>query len=164
MGKLRNFAIRIMRFGLLSLGSLALLFGPPAAHAGGSEAKLTVSATIRQHASLRVLAQPSNVVVTAADLRRGYVDANTPVRVAVRSNTVGYMLIFVGNGEFVRQVRVRGLGNEVQMGASGGAISQSGHTAGVNDAALDLAIRFELSAAAEEGVYPWPLHLSAAPL
>lgn len=164
MGKLRYFAIGTVWSALLVLALAAPLFPSLAAAAGGSEAKLTVSATIRQYAYLRVIAQPTSVVVTAADLRRGYVDANAPMRVAVKSNSAGYMLIFAGHGEFVRQIRVRGLDNEVQMGPSGGAISQSGYLRGITDSALDLSFRFELSAGAEEGVYPWPMQLSVVPL
>src|SRR5665647_595595 len=101
----------IARQTLLGFLTVGLLAGPLAAAAGSNEAKLMVSATILKHASLQILAQPASVVVTAADIARGYVDAPSPAQVAVKSNTQGgYMLMFESQGEFFRQTLVKGLG------------------------------------------------------
>lgn len=71
-----------------SASSMALLMVAPAPPVVASEqAKMTVSATVLKHASLRVLAQPSSVVVTAEDVARGYVDVSAPTQVATCSSS-----------------------------------------------------------------------------
>lgn len=148
-----------------SASSMALLMVAPTPTAVATEqAKMTVSATVLKHASLRVLAQPSSVVVTPEDVARGYVDVAAPTQLAIKCNSGAYMLVFAGHGEFVRQILVSGLGNEVQMGADGGAVKQVATGRGMTTARHDVGLRFELSAAAREGVYPWPLQISVEPL
>jgi hypothetical protein len=91
---------------------LSLLCASMETRAG--ETKLTVSATILKQASLRVLVQPASVVVTAGDIARGYVDVPAAVQVAIRSNTSGgYMLEFATQGDFMRQILVRGFRSDV---------------------------------------------------
>lgn len=150
-----------------SLAAAALLCAwsaPAQAQAsGGTEVK--VSATIRKHASLEVLAQPGSVAITQADIARGYVDVPAPVQVAVKSNTQeGYLLVFDNQGDFFRQARVRGLAGDVQVGAGGGQVAQRASGHGVSKVTLALSFRFELSESAREGVYAWPMQLSAMPL
>lgn len=156
--------VRMARSAAAGAAFVGLLMAPAGAAAGGSESKLTVTATVLKHASLKVLAQPSSIVITAADIARGYVDVPKPAQIAIKNNSAGYMLVFAGYGEFVRQVRVRGLGNEVQMGADGGTVSQANTGGGMNSTVLDLGFRFELSASAQQGVYPWPMQMSVVPL
>lgn len=127
-------------------------------------AAVAVSATILPHASLQVLAQPSAVVVTPQDIARGYVEVPAHARVAVKNNTPGYMLVFSGEGDFVRQVRVSGLGADVQMGAGGGVVTRSTPGRGMNNTVLDIGFRFELAAGTQQGVYPWPIQMSVVPL
>lgn len=143
---------------------VSLLMLPAGAAAEGSEAKLSVTATVLKHASLRVLALPPSVVVTSADIARGYVEVPNRAQLAVKNNSAGYMLVFAGRGEFVRQVYVRGLGSDVQMGPDGGVVSQTNSARGMSNTTLELAFRFELSASAQQGVYPWPMQMSVVPL
>ena len=99
---------------LLGVALIGLWLAPAVAVANASEAKLAVSATVMKHASLKVLAQPASVMVTAADIARGYVDVSSPSQVAIQSNSLsGYMLMFATEGEFMRQTLVGGLGNDV---------------------------------------------------
>lgn len=156
--------VRLAQSAAVGAAFVSLLMAPAAVAAEGSETKLSVTATVLKHASLKVLAQPSSVVVTAADIARGYVEVPSPAQIAVKNNSTGYMLVFAGHGDFVRQVRVRGLGSEVQMGADGGAVSQANSGGGMSSTVLDLGFRFELSAAAQQGVYPWPMQMSVVPL
>jgi hypothetical protein len=74
--------VQVAMCSALALG----LLGMPATATAG-DGKLTVSATVLKHASLNVLAQPSSVVVTAADISRGYVDVAAPAQVAIESNS-----------------------------------------------------------------------------
>lgn len=154
--------IRTVQVAMCSALALGLL-GVPAATAG--DVKLTVTATVLKHASLNVLAQPSSVVVTEADIARGYVDVPTPTQVAIKSNTSGgYMLAFASQGDFMRQILVRGLSSDVQVGPAGGAIMQSSTGSGMTRTTLDLGFRFVLAESAHQGTYPWPMRLSVTPL
>ena len=136
-----------------------------AAHGQSVESKLTVTANVLKHASLKVLAQPTSVVITAADIARGYVDVAAPAQVSIQSNSRdGYMLMFASEGEFLHQTLVRGLGNDVQLSAGGGGVMRSADGRGMAKATLDLGFRFLLSESARQGVYAWPLRLSVASL
>lgn len=147
----------------LALGALVMVGG--VAQAQSVESKLAVTATVLKHASLKVLAQPSSVVITAADIARGYVDVPTPAQVSIQSNSrEGYMLMFASEGDFLQQTLVRGLGNDVQLSAGGGGVARSADGRGMAKATLDLGFRFLLSGAARQGVYAWPVRLSVASL
>lgn len=146
---------RTARLGIAVALALGLSAGSQQAVA---QVRLAVSATILKRASLRVLAQPSAVEVTAADVTRGYVDVPAATRIAVRSNSpAGFQFEFASNGEFLRGVQVRGLGGNVQLGPDGGFVR---HTIGrAVDTVLDLAFRFDLTPDARAGVYAWPLQI-----
>ena len=136
-----------------------------AALAQSGEMKLAVSATVLKHASLKVLSQPSSVVVTSADIAKGYVDVKTPSSLQVRCNTQdGYLLIFESQGEFMRQTLVKGLANDAQIGAAGGGVAQNTAGNGMRQAQLDLGFRFVLADSTQPGIYPWPMRLSVTPL
>jgi len=163
-GKLDATIAKVATFGICGVVVLGMLM-PGLAEAGSSEAKLTVTATVVKHASLKVLAQPASVVVTAADIARGYVDVPSPAQVAIQTNSQsGYMLMFASEGEFLRQTLVRGLGNEVQLDTAGGGIARRPEGRGMSKATLDLVFRFILSDSAKQGVYAWPMRLSVAVL
>ena len=150
---------------LLGVALMGLWLAPAVAVADASEAKLAVSATVMKHASLKVLAQPASVMVTAADIARGYVDVSSPSQVAIQSNSLsGYMLMFATEGEFMRQTLVGGLGNDVQLDGAGGGIARSPEGPGMTKATLALVFRFILSESARQGVYAWPMRLSVAAL
>jgi hypothetical protein len=136
-----------------------MLFTPMPVFAQSQQVSLSVSATILKRASLQVLSQPSTVLVTAADIDRGYVDVAGPVKLAIRSNSPdGFMVEFVNRGDLVRGLRVQGLGTELQMGPEGGFVR---HMSGpVRHAVLDLGFRIELSSAARASVYAWPVQLA----
>jgi hypothetical protein len=153
---------RLALYGMLMISLLAV---PEEFIAGPNEATLIVSATILKRASLKVLAQPSSVVVTAADIARGYVDGPAAVEVAIQNNGAGgYLLEFASRGDFMRQILVRGLARETQLNPGGGAIAQPATGSGVTRTTLGLGFRFVLSESAQPGTYPWPMRLSVTPL
>ena len=150
---------------LLGVALVALLALPGPAAADASGASLTITAIVPKRASLKVSGQPPSVLITEADLARGYVDALAPIQAAIQSNSpAGYMLVLAGLGDFVRQVRMQGLESEVQMSANGGLIPQRFNSRGVLRTTLDLKFRFFLAASARPGAQPWPMQLSVAPL
>jgi hypothetical protein len=146
--------------------SMALLMVAPApALATGADVAVSVSATVLKKATLQVLSQPSAVSITPADIARGYVDVSVPAHVAVKSNSPnGYLLEFASQGEFFRQIVVRGLANDVQLSAAGGAVMQPAAPSGVTRAQLDLAFRFLLTDSAQPGTYSWPVQLTVSPV
>ena len=158
----RHFAVRPARVCVALFA--AALAATTAPSAGESQTTLTVTATILKHASLKVLAQPAAVTVTTDDVARGYVDVPRGVVFAIRSNTDGFLLSFDGNADFVRQIKVHGLGSEVQMSGAGGVISQPSSGRGMRATTLDLGFRFELASSTPAGVYAWPVRLSILPL
>jgi hypothetical protein len=153
------------RVAFLAAALLLSALSVPAQAQASAGAEVKVSATVRKHASLEVLAQPGSVQITQMDIARGYVEVPAPVQVAVKSNTQeGYLLVFDNHGDFFRQARVRGLAGDVQVGAGGGQVAQRLAGAGVSRVTLALSFRFELSESAREGVYAWLMQLSAMPL
>lgn len=139
--------------------------GMPLAALAASETKLTVSAMVSKHASLQVLAQPASVVITPADIARGYVDVLSPAQVTVQSNTQdGYLLMFENQGEFFRETLVKGLDSDVQVSAGGGGVAQRSLGVGMRKNLLNLGFRFVLSDSARQGVYAWPMRLSVSAL
>ena len=93
---------------MLALGLLCACL-PRRQAAGEIKVKVT-----RNHSqarqSYRCWPQPASLVVTAADLARGYVDVPAASQVAIQSNTSGgYMLEFASQGDFMRQILVHGL-------------------------------------------------------
>lgn len=157
--------IRMAQSVALGVATTVTLVAPASAVASGSEAKLSVTATVLKHANLKVLTAPSSVVVTAADIARGYVDVPAPAHVAIQSNSMtGYLLEFASQGDFMRQTLVRGLANDVQLSPEGGAVMQRSAGSGVTRTTLALGFRFLLSDSARQGTYSWPLRLSVTPL
>ena len=155
---------KILSFSFWGVVVLAGLL-PCLSEAGSSDAKLTVTATVMKHASLKVLTQPTAVVVTAADIVRGYVDVPSPSHVAIQSNShSGYMLMFAIEGDFLRQILVRGLGSDVQLDTAGGGVARRPEGRGMSKATLDLVFRFVLSSSAKQGVYAWPMRMSVSAL
>ena len=151
--------------GLFMVLTIGLMGMPMAATAISSEARLVVSVTVAQHASLQVLAQPAMVLITATDVARGYVDVSSPARLVVQSNTQdGYILMFDNQAEFLRQILVKGLDSDVQLSVYGGGVAQRAPGHGMRKTLLVIMFRFVLSDAARQGAYAWPIRLSVTPL
>jgi hypothetical protein len=166
LGIMKNFKtmIRVAQSAILATAVAGVLMVPDSAAASGSQ-NLVVTATVLKRASLRVLAQPSAVVVTSADVEKGYVDVPAPAQVAIQSNSPsGYLLEFSNAGDFMRQILVKGLTNDVQLSPAGGAITQSPSSSGVTRTTLALGFRFLLSASTQQGTYPWPIRMSVSAL
>jgi hypothetical protein len=146
--------------------SMALLMVAPAPTlATGADVAVSVSATVLKKATLQVVSQPSAVSITPEDIARGYVDVAVPAHVAVKSNSPrGYMLEFASEGDFFREIVVRGLASEVQLGAAGGAVMQPASPSGITRAQLELGFRFLLADSARPGTYSWPVQLTVSPV
>ena len=156
--------IRLAQSAALAAVAAAALVAPASAAASGTQ-NVLITTKILKRASLTVLTQPTAVVVTAADVARGYVDVAAPAQVAIQSNSLaGYLLEFASQGGFMRQILVKGLANEVQLSPEGGTVMQSSSGMGVTKTTLALAFRFVLAESTQQGTYPWPMRLSVTPL
>jgi len=133
-----------------------------AAHS--SSARITVTATIADRTMLRIDHQAATLVITDADISRGYVDVPAASRVEVRNNNPqGYLLVFQPvdrTGGMFREVRVQGLGREVEIRPGGGFVPQPYARIPVT---MELGYRFVLGKDALPGTYAWPFSISARP-
>jgi hypothetical protein len=124
---------------------------------------MTVSATIRSYARLRVLHQNHELVITNADIRRGFVDAASASRVEIKNNNrEGYLLEFDSTPMPFKEVHVTGLGATVVIASGTGWIAQP--YTGKTPLTVDLSYRFVLSENTMPGTYSWPLAVSVNPL
>ena len=145
---------------------LLTVLGCPATSpaAAAAETRLAVSAIVPRHAGLTVLLQPESIMITPAEIAQGYVDVPASIRLVVECNSrSGYVLMVDIRSEFVRQIRLRGLGSEIQIGAEGGEISRLAPGPGMSKATLELGVRLLLAPAARQGILAWPIQLSVAP-
>ncbi len=138
--------------------SIALLAGQPAVAATTS---VSVSAFVRPTATCFIDVQPGNVLVTADDVRRGYVDLPASSRVRVRTNSAnGYMLVLeVESAEFDAVV-LEESGERVEVRGTG-LVERPFR--GRADVVSELGYRLLLNPATQPGVYAWPVSLSAQP-
>ena len=132
--------------------------------AGEAYARFSVAAVVGPRATLAVRSQPAALVISAADVTRGYLDVTTPTEVEVQSNTVeGYVLEFVSGLDGVTALDVDGLDQPVRLAGDGGSVV--GHWSSAQRTAhMTLHFRFTLSPSIRPGTYSWPLHLAATPL
>lgn len=152
----------------VSLGRLVLLTVACAAASPawsrGNRTDLQVTAVVREHLSLAAT-QPAELVVTDADIGRGFVDVPAATRLVVRSNSPsGYALWFEANGGLVREAVVLGLAGELLVNASGAIAAQPSTGPGTRTRIHELRFRFKLAPSARSGVHAWPLRMSVVPL
>jgi len=139
--------------------ALAMLLASPAL-ADQARARFTVSAVVPKRVTLAVLEQPAQLVLSDADIERGYKDVSARYRVR-HNDPHGYLLHLAPRIGLTRYVEVRGLATEVQLGDADLAIRQAS-VGRLHD--FELAFRFVLDPAARPGAYPLPVHVTAAPL
>jgi hypothetical protein len=161
---------KLVTAAILAVLSLASVGSSQETPSGGSRSsaarvEVRVTATVASRAVMKVINQCPAVVITDADIARGYVDVPSASRIEVRNNSrAGYLLVFTGIGgpfPMFDQVHVKGTGTEIQIGPDGGWVPQPY----VRDTVtMELSYRFILSKSIQPGTYDWPLSLSARPM
>lgn len=150
---------------VLSLANVADAQGIPSAGSRSAGARIAVTATVTARATVKVLHQCPEVVITNVDIARGYVELPSASRIEIRNNSpAGYLLVFEGMDgplQAFDHVHVKGLETEVQIGPGGGWIPQS-HVRGM--VTMELSYRFILSKNARPGTYGWPFAIATRPL
>jgi hypothetical protein len=133
------------------------------AEAREARTEMPVTATVMAVARIERQTAPTEVMVTAADLRRGYLDVGEPVALVIRSNSpTGYALDLDAITPLFSSLVVRGLESEQSLGADGGTIVQRWQNA--HTAHLTLQFRFVLAPGLTAGRYAWPMQLRVRPL
>lgn len=124
---------------------------------------LSVSVIVRPMANIESQSMPSGLDVSAADVRRGYIDVSQPTQLIVRSNSPnGYALEFLTVAPVLSSMIVKGLNTDLELGKEGGSIVQRWQKPQTVN--LSLKFRFELAPGLDAGTYPWPVRLAVRPL
>jgi hypothetical protein len=113
--------------------------------------------------AMKVVYQTSELVITRADILRGYIDIPVAAHIEIQNNNLpGYLVVFEGLSEPFKEVIVKGLGKEVRVNSNGTWIAQPYN--GRDPLMVELSYRFILSENVQPGTYAWPLTISVSPI
>jgi hypothetical protein len=149
----------------LNTARIALIVAASAAAAGAKDvhSEFSVSATVRAVANIEMQSVPPMVRVSAADLKRGYVDVLQPTQAVIRSNSQsGFTLEILPVTNLASSMVVEGLNTDLSLGAEGGSVVQRWEKP--QAVRLSLKFRFALAPGLQAGDYPWPVRLAVRPL
>jgi hypothetical protein len=134
-----------------------------AAGARDVHSDFSVSVIVRPVANIELQSAPTGLDISAADLRRGYIEVMQPTQLTVRSNSPnGYALEVLTVAPVLSSMTIEGLNSDLALGGDGGTIVQRWQKPqAVN---LSLKFRFELVPGLSIGNYPWPVRLAVRPL
>ena len=135
------------------------------ASAGAKEVhtELSVTATVRAVAHMDLQSSPTELEISAQDLRRGYIDVPQSTQLLVRSNSAtGFALDVMTVAPIVSSMVIHGLDSESALGADGGSIVQRWQRP--QAVTLSLTFRLSLAAGLTPGIYPWPVRMAVRPL
>jgi hypothetical protein len=135
--------------------------------ARADETRMMVTARVLKHLRLKVVAQPTSVQVTEADVARGYVEVQSRMQLTVETNSDdGYGVAMANHmSEAFRDTRVTGLGGgDMRFSSESVAMRQAAAGKGMRRETLDLGFRFELAPGTRQGTYPWPVQVGLMPV
>jgi hypothetical protein len=137
--------------------------GVTAAGARDVHSDFSVSVIVRPMAHIELQSMPGGLDISAADVRRGYVEVMQPTRFTVRSNSPnGYALEILTVAPVLSSMTVEGLNSDLALGSEGGTVVQRWQKPqAVN---LSLRFRFALVPGLSVGTYPWPVRLAVRQL
>ncbi|MGQ9569922.1 MAG: hypothetical protein ACUVUQ_03580 [Thermodesulfovibrionales bacterium] len=128
--------------------------------ADSNQKQIVVDKMSNIHLTLNVIHQIPEVVISHADIMRGYVEIKSASQIEVRSN-VFFFLRFSGLEDPFEEVFVQGFGKEILINKSGNAFflpEVRGY------ATFELSYKFLLSKNAQPGTYVWPIKITAHPI
>lgn len=142
---------------------LAALFGAVLSPANAAETRgyMSVTAHVVDTVGIRSLHQARDIVISASDVERGFVEIAAASRLEVR-NPRPSVFEFRGVGRLFRAVRISSSAGTAEFGAEGGTLLAKPDDTGLSSVALDY--RFELSPGTQPGRHKWPLALTVLPL
>lgn len=134
-----------------------------AANARDARVSFTVSATVNPIARIETQSAPAELVVTAADVRRGYIDVEQPTALTVSGNSAsGFAIDLTTLTPVLKSMIVHGLDTEFSLGPDGGTVVQRWQ--GPHLVNLSLQFRLVLAPGLAAGRYPWPMRVAVRPL
>ena len=151
----------LVKAALIAALSLATIPSAAVVEAGSFSTAVHVSAVVLARADLNIIKQPAELVLTDADVRRGYVEVDAVSMLELKSNSrAGCLLSFSAHGLPFKEASVNVMGRVVVLGQGGGLITLPvmGRTT------VELSYRFVLARGTEPGTYEWPFSLSVSPL
>ena len=151
-----------MALGIAASG-FYIIGGEQSTRAAESRSVLTVAATILPVARIQSESAPTQIIVSADDIRRGYVDVSQPTSLQVNSNSPnGIALDLMILSPMLTSMIVSGLDSAQALGPDGGTLIQRWQ----RPQSVRLLLRFKLMLAPglAPGRYPWPLRLDVRPL
>jgi hypothetical protein len=157
-----GFRKKLVRAALIAVVVLASVHAAqvPDAAAGSFSTVIQVNAVVLARSQLKPLRQPAMLVVTEADVQRGYVEVSGDSLYEIwNNNPAGCVLTLESSGFPFREGVVTVMGREFIINPTGGMIVIS--VRGRQQIALDY--RFVLTSEAQPGTYAWPLFVSVNP-
>lgn len=126
--------------------------------AGSATATIQVAARVIGRTIITVQSAPA-VVLTDADLARGWIEVAEPSLITVRSNqSAGFRLAFAPTASWVSRAEATGLSEAVAFGAAGGSVAFA--YAGTAPRELQIQWKLYLSPEATAGTYPLPIDVA----
>jgi hypothetical protein len=145
---------------ILSLALIMLFMGLAIGDtlAASKKTSLEIRARVLPFAEYSILHQEGSLVVTQADIDRGYVDIQRAMVFSMKTNNVnGYMLgFFVDSGPFSGITVFDGSSTHMLSG-SGGEVMMPYE--GMHSVTKELNVRVHLAADAQPDTYQWPVAL-----
>ena len=154
-------ALKLQRRLAIFAFAAALIPMQRVAHAEQARAQMRVSATVVDTVSVRSVYQAQQLVVSAEDVRRGYVDIAGASRFSIRCASL-CLFDFKPSGELFRSVRVSGFDSSAEFGPGGATVVHKPAPRASSDVAIHY--RFTLAPDVQPGAYPWPVSLSVMPM
>lgn len=153
----RRLVIAAMLAGLIPGGRATI----GQAEAADARAYMAISATVVDTVSIRTMHQAQDLVLTAQDVARGYVDVPAASRFEI-THKGPCLFEFRPSGTLFRAVRVSGVEGGAEFGSEGGTMLQK--SSGGVSAPVALNYRFQLAPGVSAGAYSWPLSLTVLPI
>lgn len=145
------------------LCAAALFLSIGTAGAGEARTQFGVSATVLPVARVQSASMPTDLQVSSADLRRGFIDVRQPASIVINSNSAeGVALDLMALDPLLSGMVVEGLDSAQVLGAEGGTLVRRWN--GPQSLRLTLKFRFILAPGSSPGRYPWPVRLGVRPL
>ncbi|MDH4163679.1 MAG: hypothetical protein OEW15_13465 [Nitrospirota bacterium] len=157
--RLQGMLLRAVLCAALSLTATAPV---PEAEAGTVfSGKIQINAIVLAHAHVNVLSQPQEIVVTDADVQRGYVQVAAASTVEVKNNSPAGCLLSIAAYDLpFRKTTVSVMGRDIALGSNGGLVTLPI----LGKSVITLSFRFDLASETAPGTYAWPFMLSASPM
>jgi hypothetical protein len=152
---------KLLTAALIAILSLCSPASPLIEHSKASSfhEQTPVTETAAAYARLKLVYQAPELVVTYADILRGYIEVKSASRIEIRSNAF-FFLRFDGLNKPFKEVKIRGFGKDIRVDTRGNSLFLQDIR---GFATFDLTYTFVLSEDAQPGTYAWPIEISVHP-